>query len=491
MLPRFIRYCFFILVFSALQATEIPEEWDVIIEVNSQDPTANDRNPATPFRTINAAVINAMGFTRAEKTARVLIHPGVYRESISVGGSGSIKLEASEPGKTILNGCDIVNGWKIGEHSVFELSRKFNPHSHPMVFVEGARLLEVDSISQVQAGKVFFGPDMIYLLPPIGGVVRDGTVEIGRQGSAISGESGLLFIESLAIERGYQTGISASASDSLIINNVSVEYCQDTGVDIRKTPNVRLRRMLVDRCGNLGLSVSGVKELGITGCEANLNGWAGENGGGAKFFNCENIKVWSFRLVENHGYGLSLIKNSGAQTLSKLTAIQNELGISSVDSSGKLTITESEIAFNENDGVFLSTSRANLIGNVLYGNGKSQLSIDEDVGRLGRVGSAGEPIDSELSLRLNMFVALKNDQLIDVRNGQLQAAQNLYDAPDKNAFMVNGKKLNFAQWQETTRTDLNSYSGDSMLLDPKNYNFSPTPKSPWYQMKSWPVRELN
>lgn len=74
---------------------EIPQEYDRDIHVNNQHPQASDTNdgtPERPFQTINAAAQIATPGTR------VLIHGGVYRETVqpAIGGLGPEKMISYE-----------------------------------------------------------------------------------------------------------------------------------------------------------------------------------------------------------------------------------------------------------------------------------------------------------------------------------------------------------------------------------------------------------
>lgn len=532
------RILTFLCLFAAtLPAQDIPEIWDVTIEVNQHDPRAKDDDPTTPFKTINAAAQNALGFARAGRTVLVRIQPGVYRENVRLIGKtdenyAMIKLEGTDPGKVILNGCELVGGWKVNDDNQFErawtrekekiASAQAGPVMvNPTVFIEGARMVEVDSRSKVKPGKVFFGDGKVYLIPPKGGVVSDTTVEITRpfENGIYVENIDSIFIESLSVERGFKNGIEVYGLNeenaepnfefkgfdcTVIINNVSVEYVRCTGIEIWHSKTLRMRRVFVERCGWSGIGVMRVEESTVTGTAANLNGWAvdynvhemyRETGGGAGmgFMGCLNIKVWSLRAAENHGIGFSAYKIGGNASFGKVTAVNNlQLGVfidpqrdafsdrafpQAEIEPGQVMLSESDIAFNE-VGLFIGDDVTAIV-NVIYGNSKSQAVIGGAV------------------LTQNIIVAEAGQALVvNFEKAEFTASQNLYYSSTKKAFLLGKSEklddaLTFAQWQEQTGQDLNSYFGDPKLLDPKNYSFTPTPESPWFKMKQWPVRELN
>jgi len=536
---------FFALCLAAtLSAQEIPTEWDVTIDVNQLDPKANDNDATTPFKTINAAAQNALGFARAGRNVRVLIHPGVYRESVQLLGDidvdeGWIKLEGTEPGKVILNGSDVVSGWTVNDDNIFERPWSRGKEDinlyvmgakkliNPIVFVEGARMVEVDSPEKLQTGHIYFGEDKVYTLPPKGGVITDGKVEISRPFKAgiIAENLNHFYVENLAFERGYSDGIYFDGYkeddrggrksnyqgpvSQVVINNVSVEYTRRTGIVVRLAKQLRVRRVFADRCGLGGISIVKCQEVAVTGTEAGLNCWAaldkkhGIYGEvdfpmAVGFMDCLNVKVWQLRVAENHGSGLGVDQAGGKASFGKVTAVMNaEAGVIINNSSrrlrylgpemdanqpsgfGEVTFSEGEIANNQ-FGLLLG-GPINAVFNTVYGNEKVQVVLAQGV-----------------NLTRNIIVAEAGQTLVSNsdKTKDFTAKQNLYYSPSGKGFVFGmaesiEKSLTFAQWQEETGQDLNSYFGDPKLLDPENYQFTPTPKSPWFDMKNWPVRELN
>ncbi|WP_309387746.1 right-handed parallel beta-helix repeat-containing protein [Cerasicoccus frondis] len=473
-----------------LHAEEVEYVWDITIEVNQGDPLANDGDPTTPFRTIQAAATNALGFARAGKSVRVLIEPGVYREAVTLRGkvnevNAAIKFEGTDPGHVVLNGTQVVDGWDIGDYDIFELP--WTPtKTNPTIYCEGARLVEAPSPQQVRQGQVCFvrGEEpKIYLLPPKGGVVKAGTIEVSRQDAGIqSRDVDGLYLESLAFERGFAAAIDIQGGDGLILNNIAVEYCHGDGVRAADLEQVRIRRLIVDRCGGNGIVLRGLGKLAMSGAEAKLNNWSDQTTelAGVSLERCGAVKVWSLKTSENHGAGLCLQGNGPAQ-LAKITALNNGVGIVTRNSTDLATFSESQIAYNTGDGLVVDGAAAYLMANVFYGNGDAQIEL------------APGNSACELQISRNILVARKGELLIDVaaKEHAILAEKNLYEAPDKKPFRALGQKLTFAQWQEIAGLDLDSYQGEAKLLEPENYGFTPTPQSPYFKMSQWPVRKLD
>jgi hypothetical protein len=96
----------------------------VTLNVNGASPTAadsNDGSTAKPFKTIHAALQVALENKKKNIGTRVLIQPGLYRETIlDEPGYGSpdndtsapLIIEAAVKGKVIVSGADRWNNWK-------------------------------------------------------------------------------------------------------------------------------------------------------------------------------------------------------------------------------------------------------------------------------------------------------------------------------------------------------------------------------------------
>jgi hypothetical protein len=108
---------------------EIPQEYDREIHVNNNHPNASDGNDGTldrPFKTINAAA------QVAEPGTRVLIHQGVYRETVQPAKGGlspskMISYEAFEGEEVIIKAsAEVKNfkpstGWRLTRKLSFAL----------------------------------------------------------------------------------------------------------------------------------------------------------------------------------------------------------------------------------------------------------------------------------------------------------------------------------------------------------------------------------
>lgn len=465
--------------------------WEITLHVDhASRATRADGSRAAPYRTVDVAAQVALAHARAGHSARVLIEPGVYRETVVLRGDpgvdyATIKLEGASPGNVILAGADVVSGWSVGDASVFERTLDLPGDGNPMAFVEEARLLEVQRLAEVRPGTVYFdrGAGRAYLLPPKGGTVKDGTVEIGRREPAGIEATGVdrLWIESLAFERGFRDGIRVRGAEQVVINNCIVEYAQLTGWVVEQTAHARLNRAMADRCGVAGMALRGIDQLELTGCEANLNGAsapASETPGGVFIEDGASVTAWAFRVVENHGVGVRLSGSGGSARFDRLTLIGNAgSGLRADEGESPVSLGECQAAGNGGAGVQSAGRPLILAGCVLHGNAAAQLDVT----------GAGH------RARYSIVVSTGSAPLVAAgAPGDFTGERNLYFAPSNDTpFVLGGERLNFSAWQAAARTDLNSFYGDPRFVDASTYDFVPKPDSPWYQVNTWPTRELN
>src|SRR5438067_9938938 len=105
------------LAWSQANVDESLETATLYVDVNK----GNDSNPGTkqlPLQTIGAAALAAVANNQAGIGTKVIINPGIYRESVTMIGIGKdttlpITFEAAVAGKAVMSGADISTGWKV------------------------------------------------------------------------------------------------------------------------------------------------------------------------------------------------------------------------------------------------------------------------------------------------------------------------------------------------------------------------------------------
>src|SRR5579859_1552444 len=175
----------------------------------------NDSNPGTvtqPLKTIGASVTKAESNNASGIGSRVIINPGIYRESVTVSPlynqtSLPITFEAAFNGTAILSGSQPFVGWQIypGNNNIYTnawpyawgLCNTLSSNAPPapdivlrreMVFVNGMPLTQVLSFNQLTVGTFYVNESngTIYMWPPVGVNINAAAVEVAIQPSLMS-----------------------------------------------------------------------------------------------------------------------------------------------------------------------------------------------------------------------------------------------------------------------------------------------------------------
>jgi len=85
-----------------------------ILRLPTQASDSNLGTESLPLKTISRAATVVMESGRGGIGTKVLVYPGVYRESVKVDSQGTapIVFEAKEKGKAIISGSEVWTGWQ-------------------------------------------------------------------------------------------------------------------------------------------------------------------------------------------------------------------------------------------------------------------------------------------------------------------------------------------------------------------------------------------
>jgi hypothetical protein len=168
----------------------------------------SDSNPGSkslPLKTIGAAVSLAETNNQNSIGSRVIINPGVYRESVTVSPNHNsstlpITFEAATNGTVNVSGAQQYTGWKTysGNSQIYTNAWSYawglcTVSSMPtapdivrrreMVFVNGTALTQVLSLNEVVVGTFYVDEShgTIYVWPPAGVNINSADVEVATQ----------------------------------------------------------------------------------------------------------------------------------------------------------------------------------------------------------------------------------------------------------------------------------------------------------------------
>ena len=111
----FLVMCQFGVIRASGQASVNENESSYLYVDANQGADSNPGTAASPFKTITAAVNQANALNRSSVGVKVVVNPGIYRESVTVAGysqtSAPLTIEAASAGTAVIAGSDVLVGW--------------------------------------------------------------------------------------------------------------------------------------------------------------------------------------------------------------------------------------------------------------------------------------------------------------------------------------------------------------------------------------------
>ncbi|MEQ9619015.1 MAG: right-handed parallel beta-helix repeat-containing protein [Deltaproteobacteria bacterium] len=498
-----------------------------VIHVDNENPSASDDNPGTsnlPIKTIAGAANLADQINKSNTPVTVLVHPGTYRESVILpfisdhsNTPAEIVLEADSAGSVIVSGSDVWTGWtKKAGTDIYTHNWTYNwgavPNPWPsetlekivrrreMIFIDGNLLKQVLSIEELEEKSFYVSEDenKVYVWPPADVNINDSTVEVAVR-------SGLLIVnnrENVTI-RGFifqhdNTGVDGNAVEINNSSNILIEGCSFIwnnwgGLRFNGSTDITARRNIANHNGGRGIEAWRIKNLLFEENTTSFNNWRGVRGNFTGFavagmkhlrihdavyrkhislgnmtrgfwcdFDCENVVIEDSILADNLKDGIFIEANQGPFTI-RNTAICN----------------------NKNGPGVLAANAENveLEGNVLYGNGDTQIALrGVTSSRAVSNWETGEEMhlrSKNWTMSNNVILGSNSGQtLIDVKESPadifidtINSDNNIwYNAENANVFKANGTH-DFNGWKSITGQDTNSVFGDpdtSNMTDKQN-----------------------
>lgn len=501
------------------------------LHVDNSHPDAADTNagtPALPLRTVaRAAVLAGEGHARGEDV-RVVVGPGVYRETVrltgsGVGGDGSITFEAREGGTAIISGSDVWGNWRKG--------RRGEVYSHPwpytwglapyppgwqgnvelapivrrreMIFMNGVPLTQVLSQAEMEPGTFYVAEEVatVYLSPPPGVAVEGGTVEVAvRAGIFRGARVHNLRVRGLTFSHdGSPLDGTAAAFDDC--TELRVEECQFrhnnwTGFGVHTSQGVVVRGNVANENGAIGMEAYQSKNLWYEANETSYNNWRGVRGdfitwatGGLKHLLVHGGVYRAHRSVGNHACGCWFDTDCREIVVDDLYTGHNEgEGLFIEALQGPVTVTRGTICHNGGPGIYTEgATQVTVQGAIIYGNGDAQIKAlrgPRAVTDWETQAKQNEP-SSHWTLAHNVIVSTNDTQnLIDAANseafvGTLTANDNLWYSPGKSrGFVIEHRGVSFERWRAVTGQDGRSLLADPRFVNPDHDDFTPRFDSP-------------
>src|SRR6516162_223164 len=394
----------------------------IYVDTNS----GSDSNPGTmsqPLKTISQAAKMAMSNNASSIGSRVIINPGTYRESISMGKSNlstslPITFEAATSGTVFVSGNEVWTGWTpySGNPNIFTQAWPYQWGECPgssnspieqeivlrreMIMVNRTPLTEVLSLTAMRPGTFF--PDetnaTVYVFPPAGTNMTTATVEVATRPNLFTdyGQSnlvlrGLTFKHANSCRQNSAVTIFGTNvlidTDSFLRNNAE-------GLGLISLQNFTVQSSVANHNGEAGFFTYKVKNGLWDSDTANYNNWRGAQGayytwdsGGGRFFLQHHGNFNNFTALFNQSPGVYFDTDNANIAFSSLVHANNLFGFMVEKSEGPTTISGSYFCGNNPLGVRYDggfdnrdSTRTTLTGNVIFGNPGSQIALNGILG---------------------------------------------------------------------------------------------------------------
>jgi hypothetical protein len=398
--------------------------------------TGSDSNPGTqqlPLKTIGAAATLAVKANHQNIGTRVIISPGVYRESVTMIRTGSdtslpITFQAAQNGTVFVSGAVQYTGWQTdSKNSAIYLNSWPNQWglcpplsgggrwSSPgplqqdivlrqeMIFVNGIPLTQVLTLGQMQPGTFYVNVQaaLVYVWPAAGTDMNSTDVEVGTLPSLfnLEGKSnivvrGLTFEYANSCRENFAVSVAGDSTnvlfdtDNLLWNNATGFFVGDAG-----TSNFTVQNTVSSHNGQDGFA-SGESLYGqYTNITSEYNNWRGAQGAyyawdsaGGHFFAAHNDTVSQYVSAYNQSHGIHWDTDVANIQASNVISVGNLLnGIFFEVVEGPDTVSNSYICNNNqtvnNESSFgggltlRNAEEITMTGSKLYNNGVSQINI--------------------------------------------------------------------------------------------------------------------
>lgn len=467
----------------------------------SADATGTQRSP---YPTIGQGLEHALRNRRLGVATRILIQPGVYRESLAGAfpelGEAPISFDAAVSGTVVISGADVWSDWACEEAGCwhawpFDWGVDTNPWPQnvtigelalrrELVIVDGQNLTPVGALSELSPGTFYVDEsnDRLWALGPGGRSLDTALVEVGVRETLIrlQGLNDLAFrglVVTAAASPFRHAAFDVVDQERVRIENVSVIANGQVGLSL-KGIDIVVSGAELSNNGSSGVTAYQVDRVEISSTRAANNNWRGVLGGydswevGQKFSSAHNVLIRDFTAVNNASRGLWFdadVKNVIVDTVYLCGNARDGLFLEAIQ--GPVRVTNSLICDNGHAGILTSTSEnIELSGNVIRGNETAQLSLS---GQLERRVLNWRSHESEVVALRNWLVTgntliADGEQMLvtttlpvrywDTLMRSSHFAGNRYVQPVlESAFQLpNGRRADFAGWVNATGEEADS-----------------------------------
>lgn len=493
----------------------VTEEQNNFLYVDAvQGSDSNAGTQSAPFKTVQAAVTRANVLNQSGMGIRIIVNPGVYRESVTVAGSNltsaPLTIQAATAGTAIIAGSNVLTGWNEVTSQIYSTSWTENLGQCPVpagwptnfapialrsegVYVNGIPLTQVMSYSNLQPGTFFVddAESTMYVSPATGTDMTTAVVEAAARPKTLSvtGRTNVV-IRGLVFRHAANcmnnSGATVSGSTNVLVDSILAEWNNWGGLGVYGSNNITIQNSIASYNGGVGFAGSTDQNVLVSSNESDFNNWRGAQAafynwgmGGTKFFEMRSTTVQNHYSYNNQAQGLWFDTDNQNVKITNATLSGNVMAALQIErNEGPISVQNSYLC-NSGIGIDVLTSQnLTLQGNTFYNNGQAGTPDEASVYIAGQPGGiyVTDWITGQVYDLFTTNTVLQGNTIVDGSAGQfgfgtylsgsdwtqfattLTAGTNTwYDPTTTNSFtLTNGKKTNLLGWQTTVATDYTS-----------------------------------
>lgn len=496
------------------QANVNENETSIIYTDASNGSDGNSGAAASPFKTIQAAINQANFLNRSGVGVKVIVNPGIYRESVIVAGysqtSAPLTVQAATTGTAIVAGSDLLVGWTEESAGIYSTPWSVSlglcaiPSGWPtnlapiaqraeMVFVNGTPLTQVMSYANLVPGTFFVddAASMMYASPDpstnmatavVEGATRPGVINVANRTNVVL--RGLVFRHAANCMN--NAGAAVNASSNVLVDSVQTMWNNWGGFGVFSSSNVTVQNSTASYNGGVGFMGNQDQTTLFNFNESDFNNWRGAQGAfydwamaGTKLFAMRTTTVQNHFSYNNQAEGLWFDTDNQNINVNNATLSGNLLAALQIErSEGPITLQNSYLCSSGTGVNVLTSEKLTIQNNTFYNNGGTGLTNQAAIFVAGQAGGI-YVTDWQTGQVYDLFTTgtvLNGNTIVDGPSGQfgfgtylggtdwtqfatsLSASNNTwYDPSTTNSFkVVNGTKVNLSGWQSAVGTDYSS-----------------------------------
>lgn len=386
-----------------------------------------DGSKQSPFVAVQEAIDAAV---KSAEPARILVGPGIYRETLNIGGSDGgephlLVLEAEESGTAVISGSDVFSEWepvpdvpgRFAHPWKLKIGWEKNPWPglmpmdseglrHELLFVDAKPSQQVLKEGDLREGTYYVDEDKEHILLQLGEEQTPAglNIEVSVRPVKDRGDHSKLvriFKRDNVVLRGLvvqhamnpmgMAALQILASSNIVVEDCRVEWNSGSGIAINphdgtSATNVVLRKLRVDNNGFIGLT-GGFQDGLIEDVTTNENNWRGVMVGatgwapcGWKLSGLDRVVLRRMQAIGNHASGGWLDDHITNVVIEDFTSMNNlRAGLSVEAVVGPLVVRNAFLAGNSVGFNLFDSRNVALVDSVIVDNLESQVKLSGSI----------------------------------------------------------------------------------------------------------------